>query len=750
MADGDVRVVHAFDLMAIADALGITKRGALKRADREGWPYETRVVSGGAKRFYSMATLPVDVQDALKRAAAVRAAVSVTSSFDYQSGVALGRRLNIAESVDAGSEKRHFEQGAAKAAALIGKSRARMDAKLELLQRLSTFAQVRGLGKCKAAEEFCAAYNSGELTVPVAVRQFTGADLHPATLRRWKRDLKKKGPAALAGSYGHRAGTGKLDTNPAVRDFVVGLLADKPHVSSKLVFAAMKARFAETDMELPELRTVQRWLKTFKETNAEAFLAHTNPDAWKNRYMAAFGSLTEGITRACQLWQLDSTPADLQLVDGRYSLVGVIDLAWRGFRLFVTKTSTADAVCQVMRRTVIEWGVPEAIKVDNGRDYASHRVASLLAGLHIEARFSAPFSPWEKGNIERAFRTFSHGLLELLPGYCGHNVAEAQEIRARDAFADRLFKKNAVVELKMTAAELQDFCDRWCRDYYAHEPHSGLSGDSPFQRFAQLRDTVRRIGDVRALDLLLGDGDMRTVTKKGLRFDGLTYVAPELASVIGQQVLVRQDDADIGRAVVYHGEQFLCIAECPEVTGVSLRDIAVAGKAQQTKRIQEAKAELRAAKRKAATRDIAMEVLDHKAAQNAALSALPAPNVIHLTPALEAASAAADALAQHGTDAAPTYDPNDPYYDVAALIQRERADDDAGKVRFARALKAIRSPGLDIEQQWLKGYRDCSEFRGYWLVFESFGAGTFGLDDEFNALLPADAPYHSQNTHGSF
>ncbi|MGO1071923.1 hypothetical protein [Lysobacter sp. CA199] len=58
----------------------------------------------------------------------------------------------------------------------------------------------------------------------------------------------------------------------------------------------------------------QRWLKKWKTDNAETFLALTNPDAWKNRHMAAFGSLTDGITRACQLWQLDSTPADLQLV----------------------------------------------------------------------------------------------------------------------------------------------------------------------------------------------------------------------------------------------------------------------------------------------------------------------------------------------------------------------------------------------------------------------------------------------------
>ncbi|WP_368565537.1 Mu transposase C-terminal domain-containing protein [Pseudoxanthomonas sp. UTMC 1351] len=740
MADGDVRAQEAFDLAAIAAALGRHKTVVEKRATREEWFFESRAGRGGQKRFYPKTTLPPDVRDALHRTAALRAAETISASAHYQAGVATARRLAITKTIDSAVEQRQRERGAIEAAGLDGKRKARMDAKLELVARLGAFAQARALGKCAAMVDFCAAYNSGELTVPLTVRQHTGADLCPRTLRRWRNTIQSQGPAALAGAYGNRAGTGALDTHPELRDFVIGLLADKPHISGKLVHVAIQTRFAHSDVPSLDLRSVQRWLKKWKTDNAEHFLAQTNPDQWKNRYMAGFGSLTDGITRANQLWQLDSSPADLQLVDGRYSLVGVIDLAWRGLRLHVTKTSTAEAVCQVMRRAILEWGVPEAVKMDNGRDYASDRVASLLAGLHIEPRFSAPFSPWEKGNIERAFRSFSHNLLELLPGYSGHNVAEAQAIRARTAFADRLFKKNEVIELKLTAAELQQFCDQWCEAYYAHEEHEGLNGITPFQRYAELRDVVRRVGDVRALDLLLGEGEQRTVTKKGLRVDKLVYIAPELASVIGQPVLVRVDDADVGRAVVYHHEQFLCVAECPEVTGVSKREIAIESKARQTKQVQQAKAEMRAAKRKANTGDIAREILIHKAEQHAALSALPAPNVIHLTPALEAASIAADALDAQPAgrpDIAPTTIAD--VDDVTHLLRREQAQDDTAEQRFAWAIEVLmKAPEErdDIQRHRLKNYVNSDEFKGRWMVFEYFGPEAQGLAPETAALLP--------------
>ena len=743
MADGN-RAVEYVDLRQIAEALGITRRAASMRADKGDWTFIEHVGRGGKRQLFSVALLPEDVQAALRRAESLRAANAVAATPDFQAGAAVARRLSIGEAVDTRVAQRNRDAGTTSAASLSGAGKARMVAKLDVLARLAAFATTRNAGQCAALDEFCAAYNAGDIDVTDEVREHVGQTLAPVTVRRWKKLVKTQGPAALAGAYGNRQGAGKLDTQ-AMREFVIGLISDKPHISAKLVREALATRFAAED--LPDESNVRKWLARWKQDHAEAYLAATNPDEWKNRYMAAFGNASEGITRACQLWMMDSTPADLQLVDGRYSLIGVIDVAWRGLRLHVVKTSNADGVSQLTRRAILDWGVPEAIKMDNGSDYASMQFARLLVGLSIEPRFSAPFSPWEKPHIERAFRTFSHSLLELLPGYTGHNVAEAQAIRARQSFADRLFQKNAVVEIKLTAAELQEFCDRWCRDYYAHEKHEGLDKQTPFERYAQLRDVVRRVGDVRALDLLLGEGHLRKVTKKGLKIEGLNYIAPELATVIGQQVLVRIDDADVGRAVVYANERFLCVSECPEVAGVSRREVAAEAKAKQAAAVQEAKAQMRAAKRKANVGDIAREILDHKARQNAALAALPAPNVVHITPALEAAAEAADALeAAEAKPLEPWQTPTTLAHleELRDVHRAEQAQDETSEQRFRRALDLLMKPEAernDFDRQFLKNHCNSPEFGGRWLMFESFGVSAFGLPDEYAALLPDGAAY---------
>lgn len=744
MADGGLGM-QGIDLQAIADALAVSKRAAEMRATKEGWGYETRAARGGQKRFYTIALLPTDIQAALQRQRAL-ASASVQSPA-FRQGQQLARQFVIADQVDAAVRQRSTDRGAAAAAGLTGKARARMEAKLEVLARLKTFAQVRATGICAAMAEFCDAYNTGRLDVPADVREHVDAGLHPATLRRWKRDLKERGPAALAGSYGNRAGSGALDSTPALRDFAIGLLIDKPHIDGTALHLALETRF--NGASIPSKRTVQRWLTRWKADNAEAFLAVANPDAWKNRHKVAFGNLDDGIVRANQLWQLDSTPGDIQLEDGRHVLIGAIDLATRRFKLHVAKTSTAAAVCSLLRRTILDWGVPEAVKVDNGADYASRHVERVLTGLQVEPRFSAPFAPWEKGNIERAFRTFSHDLLELLPGYSGHNVAEAQALRAADSFAERLFKKGTAATLKMTAADLQLFCDRWCEDLYAHRGHDGLKGETPFQRAASLRDAVRRIGDVRALDLLLAEAPdnngLRVVSKKGIKLEKNWYIAPELAVLVRQPVQVLFDEADAGRVVVYHEGAFVCVAECPELLGVSRKEIAIEARTRQNAAIAEKRQELKALKRKANTGDIAWEVLARKREQAEALAAFPAPNVVHLTPALDAAAEAAAALDREPSplDAlGPTTEAH--VAEVMQLLRDERTADDTNVSRFGRALRAMAAPENQIEQQWLKGYRQSSEFQGNWMVFESFGAGTFGLGDEFNALLPADAPFHQE------
>lgn len=744
MADG-APATREYDVRQIANALRRDWSAVAKRARKEGWTYREIPGRGGKRRLYGFDGLPSEVQRSLNHVDAIAAANTATAAF--RDGATISRKLAIKESIDNAVVLRHREAGAARAAALTGKSRQRMEARLDLLARLDQFAQHHAMGVCAALDSFCSAYQANEIQLSDTARDVIGSEVSPATVRRWRRTLHNQGADALAGDYGNRIGTGLIDGQPELRDFFLGLLTDKPHLGGKNIHRAICARFGATAIKLPTSRSVMRYLASFKSNNAQLYTAIANPDAWKNKYMSAFGSASEDIHRLNQRWELDSTPADVMLTDGRHTIVQVVDIWSRRRSFYVSKTSSGAAVCQILRRAILAWGVPEQVKIDNGRDYVGKRVQRAFKAIDAEVLISPPFSPWKKPHVESGFKTLLHGIFELLSGYIGHDVADQQAIRASKSFAERMFKKNTVVDIRLSANDLQSFCDRWCKSVYEYEPRQGLNGQSVFQRVASWTGEVRRITDERVLDLLLAEAPDnaggRTVTKKGIRIGGLTYIAAELHGLVGESVQVLFDERDLGRIIVHHNEAFCCIAECPEVLGVSRAEIAAEANVQRKAGVAAQRAEMQRLKRKANTKDIAFEILDAKERENAALASLPvADNVIHITPAIEAAQEAAAALEARPFDGAKEL------AEMNAVVELRRNDqltDETSESRFRWALDVLmknEDERDDLERRRLSNYMSSPEFQGRWQVFEDFGPSPFHLGDEYMALINDGAFAH--------
>jgi transposase InsO family protein len=436
---------------------------------------------------------------------------------------------------------------------------------------------------------------------------------------------------------------------------------------------------------------MNRW----KEKNRQVYTAITNPDAWKDEYLTAFGSASENVTYLNQLWEFDGTPADLMLTDGRHHLCGVIDVYSRRARLLVTPTAKATAVAGLLRRSILDWGLPPddwglTAKTDNGSDYVGHHMTRVFKNLRINQELCPPFSPWKKPHIERFFRTFSHDMVELLPGYIGHDVAERKGIEARQAFSERLFKKDQIIDVQMSSADLQAFCDEWVNNIYQHAPHDGLGGKTPFQVANEWQEPIRRITNERALDLLLaeapGNGGVRTVGKKGIRLDNGLYIAPELWSWVGEDVLVLYDPVDFGQVSAYtlgDNPEFICVAKDPSRTGIDRAEVAAKAREMQKKAVQEARAELKKAAKKQDIDHIADEIRAAAAEKAAKIVELPKPSMEFTTPALEAASKAADVLDAPAAPR-PTVD------DVAFLSARLKKAQEAKQQRDAEAAAEAR------------------------------------------------------------
>ena len=601
---------------------------------------------------------------------------------------------------------------------LSDSARARADAKAELVVTFASFRRIARTALDVAALEFAKAYNAGQIEVTDAVRNaMRGRALSVPTLLRWRRESKKEGVAKLGGNYGNRKGAGLIDSTPEIRDLIVAMIHERPHYieSPGRIYEGVKARCNGAS---PSLKQVQRFVKRFAAEHGPELLAIANPDAYKSRHRLAIADAGADIVRPNQEWQIDGTPGDVMASDGRYYVMTVIDVMTRRAKVIISKSATAATAALLIRRAIKAWGVPETIHGDNGKEFVAHHLQRVLMDLGIEYVASTPFSPEQKPFIERFNGTLMHGLFETLPGYIGHNVADRKAIESRKTFAARLGDKNAArFNVELCADFLQLKCDEWCDHVYGDRAHSGLAGRSPNQVAAQWVEeggVVRRIGDERALDLLLGSGEVRVVGKEGIRVAGARFFSIELVPFIGKSVLAIADD-DMGRLYVYSQEPraFVCVAENLDRLGTKRTDMAILAKAAQTRMVTEMRKTTRRMKARIKPELVADEVIARAVADSPEVPT--GASVIHETAALLAATAA------HEADTA-SLAPRKPRYDAErleegrAIVQRlarratdDRDDDEADWNRFERLSAA--DIVSDEDRAWMRSFQNTSVYR---------------------------------------
>ena len=731
-----------------------THSAVVRRAKRENWESRPRVGQGGG-REYALASLPVETQDALNdRDALAAAQVRIdtlaqsltTPRADAPSAArAYGRSLREAEEADDAARRQGKQEGMKRFAALAPDSDKRLRAKAResVLLTLWDYQRRRGLVLRAALGQFAERANAGEVGLPDSVWQWMPEHqgrraLNVGTLKRWHYAYQAEGLWGLVDGYGARKGKTKVDQIDGLAHVLKGMMLEQPHIMPKKAKQYVAAKHPK--MDGVSLKTYERFMKQWKADNAQAYTYATNPDAWKNQYMAAVGSHHERVERLNQVWELDSTPGDWLLLNGRHSVIGCIDLYTRRFKLYVSKTSTAMAVCQVFRRATLDWGICEIARTDNGADYVSDQFMSVLRDLEVDQELCRPFASEEKGTVERAFRTMSHGILDLLPGFIGHNVAERKVIEARKSFAKRIMTPGEVVEVSMDSAALQQLLDQWCRVYH-HTGHSGLNNQTPFEIATAWTQPVRRITDERALDLLLAEiGGKRVIGKKGLRFEGNLYDAPELFEHVGREAVLKRDESDIGRLYVYVEGEFVAVAECAELLGISRQERAAATKSAQKRFLAIQQKEFKGY-RKDIDKNISQTVLDWQLEQIENVEALPRPSLDYNPGGLREAGRAARA------DLPPQPAPTDAVQDdarkqlaaeLAAQASPAVLEADSPKRRYERWVRLDRrvsdgdrrvSDGERLaegDKKFHTSYLGTDEYRSMKGFFEDFGMDVNG------------------------
>lgn len=265
-----------------------------------------------------------------------------------------------------------------------------------------------------------------------------------------------------------------------------------------------------------------------------------------------------------QLWVSDGYTLDVRVnVKGkllRPTLVAWMDVRSRypvGWRI-VPRAENADVILAAFRMGVEAHGLPQMVYHDNGEAYD----ASALQGvtkrkrregalplvdlgvfprLEVGVRHSLPFNAKAKMN-ERWHRIIKERFCTRFEAYTGGCPDEKPFDLADKEKAGKA----------PTLEEVEEAFGSWLIADYNMKSHGAADMDgAPAEVFAKHLAT-KRVIDERRLLIETGRRELIKVGRNGVRWRGLTYSAPELDNMSGEDVQILIDDANVNRVTVLY------------------------------------------------------------------------------------------------------------------------------------------------------------------------------------------------------
>jgi putative transposase len=349
---------------------------------------------------------------------------------------------------------------------------------------------------------------------------------------------------------------------------IEGFALLRPRQSLATITRTMTKICAEKAWPVPAYAQVRRVVAQMDP--GMRVLALEGPVAYRDKYELA---LRRQADQPNAVWQADHTMLDILILGAKGNpvrpwLTIVLDdhsRAVAGYMVFLgapTSLNTALALRQaIWPKSDPSWpicGIPDVLYVDHGSDFTSHHLTHVTNDLRIRMIHSAVARPQGRGKVERFFGTINTELLAELPGHLTagrSNPTPTLTLETLTAALHELivntYNHRRHSETRLTPVEA------WIADGWM--PH--------------LPDTLEQLDE-----LLLTVQAPRKVQRDGIRFQGLRYISPILASYVGETITIRYDPRDISEIRVFHRDSFVCKAINPqyEHTSISIKEVQAA------------------------------------------------------------------------------------------------------------------------------------------------------------------------------
>lgn len=190
-------------------------------------------------------------------------------------------------------------------------------------------------------------------------------------------------------------------------------------------------------------------------------------------------------------------------------------------------------------------GLPIRTVWDRGLEFLSPSITEACMRLGVIPVALPAYSPHLKPHVERLWRFLKERHLPTLPGYADR----VSDLRGHSAIADACLGE---AEFMLLLADWMDW-------YVTEHVHSSL-GCTPLQAWQDDTTPIREVHDSQLWEDFLVAKSRAKVSKNGIRFDTIDFVAPELVGKVGRSLEIRYLPHDRSFVEVFDGADHVCTA----------------------------------------------------------------------------------------------------------------------------------------------------------------------------------------------
>jgi putative transposase len=432
--------------------------------------------------------------------------------------------------------------------------------RLEILAAWERFAEAAGMSLNASVNAFVEHYRSSN-----------PAKISRGTLFRWRKANEAKGPAGLAPAWTNgKEAFSEGTISPEAKAYFLDMYGVQNQTCMSTCYFHLKRKAKDTGWNIPSYSTMKRIVNEIPQP-VKDLLRHG-----KKRFLdrsVPYIDRDKSVLKGNEIWESDHHQVDVAVVryDGTVGFPWLT--AWQDVKsnkitawTLVSKPS-GDSINISFHRGISEYGLPENVHLDNGKDYRSrvftgyrgkrmkvseetehveyNRIAfeGIYKDLGINIIWAHPYNARTK-QIEGWFNTFEREFGKFFHGYRGGNVTKRPE-KLKDEWRE---KKVATFD------ELKEAIQRFVNWFNQEREHTGkgMEKRTPNAVYFANLEKKRMISEAELSLLFSSWPKVETVKQQGIKVLENYYWNPEINfNYLGRKVLVRYSEDDISKIFVF-------------------------------------------------------------------------------------------------------------------------------------------------------------------------------------------------------